>query len=77
MEEGAVISGPDLVDRRRIEIEEDGSGHVFAIAGLRKEGFERATFSELSSVRVGSAVGAEAVLKKVSTTGGQERKQGG
>lgn len=49
----------------RVQINEDGSGDVFAVASLREEGLGRATFSDISRVGIGATVSLEAVLEQV------------
>jgi hypothetical protein len=40
VEQLAVSAGADLVNRGRVEIDEDGAGDVFAITRLSEEGLE-------------------------------------
>lgn len=39
MEELAVLTGADLVNRGGVEVDEDGARDVFVVAGLVEEGF--------------------------------------
>lgn len=66
VEERTVRAGPDLVDRRGVQVEEDGPRDVFAIARLAEEGLVGATLGGVGRVGVGPAVGAEAVLQEVA-----------
>jgi hypothetical protein len=50
---------------RRVQVDEDGSGNVFATAGLGEEGLKRATLVEVLGLGVGAAIGQQAVLEKV------------
>jgi hypothetical protein len=55
-----------LIAYRWVEINEDGTRHVFAIAGFRKESLERTTGVDfLSRLRVETAINLEAMLEKV------------
>ena len=65
VEELAVRASADLVNGRGVQIDEDGSGHVFAIAGLSEEGLVRTTLSQVLGVRVGATILAKAVLEQV------------
>lgn len=67
VEELAVGTSPDLVDGRGVEVDEDGPGHIFAVASLGEESLERASVANVLAVGVRATVGAEAVLKEVST----------
>ena len=40
VEELAVVAGSDLIDDSRLQVDEDGTGHVLARSGLREEGVE-------------------------------------
>lgn len=66
VEELAVGTRPDLIDGRRVEVDEDGAGDVFAIARLGEEGLKGAALGEVLSVGVGTTIGAEAVLEEVA-----------
>lgn len=65
MEQLAVGSSSDLVNWRRVQVDEDGTGHVFAAAGLGEEGLVGATLAELLRIGVGTAIGQQAVLEEV------------
>src|SRR3954452_25452260 len=45
VEQLAVGTSADLVDRGRVEVDEKGAGDVYAIARLGEEGLERATLA--------------------------------
>ena len=66
VEQGAVGASPDLVNRRGVQIEEDGPRDVFAIARLGEEGLIGATLDDVLRVGIGPAVGAEAVLQEIA-----------
>lgn len=56
----------DRTTYRRIEIDEEGPGDVFAVAGLGKEGFERTPLVEaVRGSRVHATVGFQSMFKKV------------
>ena len=65
VEQLAVGAGSDFVDWRRVQVDEDGTGDVFAAASLREEGLERAALVEILRIGVRTTVSLEAVLKKV------------
>lgn len=49
---------------RRVKIDENRAGNVFAAAGLSEEGFVRATLADLvDSLLINSTIGLETVLK--------------
>lgn len=51
---------------RRVEIDEDGTRDVFAIAGFGKEGLEGTALVEsLCRLRVQTTVGLETMLEKI------------
>jgi hypothetical protein len=50
---------------RRVQVDEDGSGNVFATARLGEEGLKRAALVEVLGLGVGAAIGQQAVLEKV------------
>ena len=58
----AVGAGADLVDHGRLEVDEDGAGHVLARAGLGEEGVEGVIAAANRLVRGHLAVGLDAVL---------------
>lgn len=65
VEELSVSTGADLVNGRRVQIDEDGSGHMLAGAGLGEESLVGATIKDILCVRVWSTVGSEAMLEKI------------
>lgn len=69
VEELAVGAGADLVDGRRVEVDEDGPGHIFAIAGLGEEGLERARVADVLGVGIRATIGTEAVLQEIAFGG--------
>jgi hypothetical protein len=68
VEERAVIAGADLIDRGRVEINEDGAGDVFAVARLGEEGLERTRIANVRIFRIREAVSSETVLEEVPGT---------
>jgi hypothetical protein len=40
VEELAVGASTNLIDRRRVEIDKDGPGDIFAVAGFSEEGLK-------------------------------------
>jgi hypothetical protein len=66
VEKVAVFTSSDLIDRRGVKIDEEGSRNILAAAGLGEEGLERAGVTNIGSIGVRSTVGAEAVLEKVA-----------
>jgi hypothetical protein len=65
MEQLAVITRANLVDGRRVEVDEDGARDVFAAARLSEHGIELAGVVESLRVRVGTTILLEAVLEQV------------
>lgn len=65
MEELAVVTGADLVDGRRVEVNEDGAGHMFPTAGLGEERLERASFNDILSIGVRATITSETMLEEV------------
>lgn len=64
--EMAVATGADLINRGGVEVDEDGSRHVFAIAGLGEECLVRATIGAVLEVGVRTTIRAKAVLEEVA-----------
>lgn len=57
---------------RRVKVDEDGAGDIFAAAGLGEEGFERATLANLiDSLGIQTTICLEAVFEQVS---GEDRR---
>jgi len=69
VEQLAVGASADLVDRRGIQVDKDGAGHVFAAAGLGEEGLERAGVGEVLRIGVRTTICLETVLKQVQLPG--------
>lgn len=65
VEELAVAAGADLVNRGRVEVDEDGARDVFAAARLGEEGLERASIAEVLGIGLGTAIRSKAVLEEV------------
>jgi len=68
MEELAVAARADLIDRRGVQVDEDGARNVFATARLCEEGLVGAPSPYILRIGVGPAIGAQAVLEQVATT---------
>lgn len=66
MEQLTVRAGTDLIDGRRVQIDEEGPGNVFAAARLGEEGLERPRVTRVLDVGVGAAIGPEPVLEEVA-----------
>lgn len=49
-----------------IKVDEDGSRHVFAAAGLGEESLVGASLTDVTRIRVGTSVGLQAMLEQVS-----------
>jgi hypothetical protein len=69
MEELPVVASADLIDRAGVQVDEDGSGDVFARTGLREDGIELAAVVESLGIRVGTAILLETVLEEVAVDG--------
>jgi hypothetical protein len=69
VEQLAVAAGPDLVDGRRVQVDEDGARNIFALAGLGEEGLEGASIADILGVGVGASVRSQTVLEEVAVGG--------
>jgi hypothetical protein len=49
----------------RVQIDEDGTGDVFAVAGFGEESLERASLRQMLRVGIRTTVGSKAVLEQV------------
>lgn len=57
---------------RRVKVDEDGAGDIFAAAGLSEEGFERATLANLiDRLGIQTTIRLEAVFEQVP---GEDRR---
>lgn len=67
VEERLVVTSSDLINGRRIKIDEDGAGHIFASAGLGEESLVRTSVDLLLSFLSSdwAAVSTEAMLEQV------------
>ena len=65
MEELPVVASADLVNGGGVEVDEDGAGDVFAVAGLGEESLVRAALDDVLGIGVGAAVHTEAVLEEI------------
>jgi hypothetical protein len=74
VEELSVVTSADLIDRAGVQVDEDGSGDVFARAGLREDGVELAAVVEGLGIRVGTAILLETVLEEVAADGRLESR---
>jgi hypothetical protein len=63
MEELAVVTGTDFVDGRRIEIDKDGTGHIFTTACLCEDSIELSRVVKCLGVRIRTAILLETMLK--------------
>ena len=66
VEKLTVGAGTDLVDRRRVEINEEGTRDIFAVAGLGEEGVVRTTLASDGRVGVLATILSKTVLKEVA-----------
>lgn len=64
--EVTVATGADLINGGGVEVDEEGSGHVFAIAGLGEEGLVGASIADVLEVGVRATIMAKAVLEEVA-----------
>lgn len=71
VEELAVATSSDLVNGRGVQIDEEGTGNVFATTGLREEGFVGAAIEDTFGIGIRATIKSEAVLKKVPRRGGR------
>lgn len=75
VEERAVTAGADLVDGGGVEIDKDGSGHIFAAAGLAKEGLVGAWVAGILDIGVGATIWSETVLEEVAKSVAKKKNQ--
>ena len=73
VEELAVGASADLVDGRRVKIDEERTGDVFAAARLGEEGIIRTLLTDILGIRIRSTVRAKAVLEEVTMGSSQQR----
>lgn len=73
VEKRAAVAGANLIDGGRVEIDKDGSGHVFAAAGLGEEGLVGAWVADILDVGVRATVGAKAMLEEVARDASQSQ----
>jgi hypothetical protein len=66
MEQLAVVTRADLIDWRRVKVDEDGTRDIFAAASLREDGVELARVVERLRVGIRATVLLQAVLKEIS-----------
>jgi hypothetical protein len=66
VEELSVITGADLINGTRVQIDKDGSGDIFARAGFSKHGIELSAIMERFRVRVRTPIVLEAMLEEVA-----------
>lgn len=71
VEQRAVAAGSDLVDGGGVEIDKDGSGHVFAAASLGEEGLIGAWVADVLDVGIRSTIGAKTMLEEVAKDANQ------
>ncbi len=65
VEELTVATSPDLVNGRRVQVDEEGTGDVFAAAGLGEERLVRAAIKDILRVRIRATIRSETMLEKV------------
>lgn len=66
VEERAIATSADLVNGGGVEVDEEGSRHVFAIAGLGEEGLVGAFGGDILEVGVRTTILTKAVLEEVA-----------
>lgn len=66
VEEVTVATGADLINGGGVEVDEEGPGHVFAIAGLGEESLVGASIADVLEVGVRTTIMAKAVLEEVA-----------
>jgi len=64
VEELSVWAGSDLIDRRWVKVDEDGSRNVLVVVRFGKEGLEGARVANIR-IRVRAAVSLQAMLQEV------------
>lgn len=70
VKELTIVASADLVNRGRVQINEDGARHVLSGASLGEEGLERTRLANIGSIGVGETIGAKAVLEEVAIRAG-------
>jgi len=68
MEELPVAARSDLVNGRRVQVDEDGARDVFAIASFGEKRLERAGITDILGVGVWPAIGPETVFKEITAS---------
>lgn len=71
MEQLAVFAGADLINGRRVEINEERARHMLAAAGLAEEGLVGALLPKVLGIRIRTTIGAEAMLEEVAGSSSQ------
>jgi hypothetical protein len=66
VEELTIAASSDLIDRGGVQIDEEGSGDIFAIAGFGEEGLERTSIADILGIGIGTAISAKTVLEQVA-----------
>ena len=69
VEERSVLTSPDFVDGRRVEINKNGTRDVLVVACLVEEGFEGSWITDIG-IRIRAAISLQAVLKEIPVEGG-------
>lgn len=59
------LASREVCAYRGVQVDKDGTGHVFAATGLGEEGLEGTALGEVCRIGVGTAVGKEAMLQQV------------
>lgn len=55
----------NLPTYRRVEIDKNRTRDIFTTAGLSEKGLERTDLANVNSVRIGTTIGLQAMLKQV------------
>lgn len=66
MVERTIATGADLIDRRRVEVNEERTRDMLAAAGLGKECLKGAAVNAVRDIGVEAAIGSKAMLEEVT-----------
>lgn len=65
MEQLTIVASSDLVDGRRVQIDEDGTGNVFAAACLGEESLVGTAIDGVLNIGIGTAIVSETMFEQV------------
>jgi hypothetical protein len=66
VEELAVATSADFVNRGRVQVDEEGTWHMLAAAGLAEKSLVRSRVTNVLEVGIRTTIRAKAVLEKVA-----------